>query len=688
MFCHYFRTTAIFLLLLICFGNFSLAAESQQDGIAIDFRDVELTDLIQTISEMTGKNFIYDDTVKGKVSIISPDRMTAEEAYEAFLSVLSVKGFTIVPSGRTNKIVPIRIAKESNLPSGVKVPTGEQYVTQLIRMKYVDANELANSVLKELVPKTSHVAAYGPSNTLIITDNAANIERLIKIIRQLDVPTTLEEIEIVPLQYAGAEEMAEIITQLLSRSGSINTAARGRRAAPTATETETTRVIPYPRTNSLIVVAAQGELQTIRSLVAQLDQSPPDDRSYINVYYLENADATTLAATLNEILTGISQKAREDRSAQKSQQPVTLKQVTITADKPTNALIINAKPEEYEIIKAIVRKLDVKRKQVFVEALIMELSLDATKNLGISLVGAGATSDGDGAIIGGSNINQGSVRNTDFLPNSDFAGLPNVLGQAVSGLMTGGFFNPTTIQGPDGNPITVPALSVLIDLSQSDGDINILAAPRLLTSDNEEAEIIIGSNIPIITERLTDTGASADGLAQSVSIERQDAALTLRFTPQITEGDEVRLNIYQEVTDVASTSVGNVNEVGPTLTKRLLRNTVIAENGRTVALGGLISTNYQNTITKVPLLGDIPILGWLFKRKDVTERKTNLLVFITPHIIRTAEDLESLTNRSRNMMDRYRHKRIDFDQPVKAIEDDMNSDTEPAPDEQEAPEEN
>ncbi|NIQ93497.1 MAG: hypothetical protein GWN87_04305, partial [Desulfuromonadales bacterium] len=226
------------------------------------------------------------------------------------------------------------------------------------------------------VPKTSHVAAYSPSNTLIITDNAANIKRLTQIIRQLDVPTTLEQIEIVPLQYAGAEEITEIITQLLSRAGNV-TAVRGKRAARTK-DSETTRVIPYPRTNSLIVIAAQGELKTIRNLVDRLDQSPPDDRSYINVYYLENADATTLAGTLNEILTGISQKSRQTRSAQKSQQPITLKQVTITADKPTNALIVNAKPEEYEIIKSIVKKLDIKRKQVFVEALIMELSLDAT----------------------------------------------------------------------------------------------------------------------------------------------------------------------------------------------------------------------------------------------------------------------------------------------------------------------
>lgn len=662
--------TLMVLIIGIGTGTLSFAAD---EGIAIDFRNVELTDLIQTISEMTGKNFIYDDTIKGKVSIISPDRMSPEEAYEAFLSVLSVKGFTLIPSGRTNKIIPIRLAKESNLPAGTGAPSGEQYVTQLIRLKYVDAGHLATSVLTDLVPKTSHVAAYSPSNTLIITDNAANIERLAQIIRQLDIPTTLEKIEIIPLQFSGADEMTDIITKLLSRSGSGGT-VRGK-AKTAAIDSETTRVIPYPRTNALIVIAAKGELQTIRSLVAKLDQSPPDDRSYINVYYLENADATSLAGTLNEILTGISQKARDDRAAQKNQNPSNLKQVTITADKPTNALIINARPEEFEIIKGIVKKLDIKRKQVFVEALIMELSLNATKNLGVSLIGAGG--DNNSAVIGGTNLNQGQARNTDFLPDDD-TGLPSVLGKAVTGLMAGGFFNPTTITGPGGTEITMPAFSILIDLSQKDGDVNILAAPRLLTSDNEEAEIIIGSNVPIITERLTDTGSS-DGLAQSVSVERQDVALTLRFTPQVTEGDEVRLNIFQEITDVVDSvdSVGDVNEVGPTLTKRQLRNSVIAENGRTIALGGLISSAQQETITKVPLLGDIPLLGWLFKRKDVVEKKTNLLIFITPHIIRNAEDLEKLTNKSREAMERYRTRKINFEQPIQNIENELNGKSQP-----------
>jgi general secretion pathway protein D len=316
-------------------------------------------------------------------------------------------------------------------------------------------------------------------------------------------------------------------------------------------------------------------------------------------------------------------------------------------------LVINAKPEDYLTLKGIIEKLDTKRKQVYVEALVMELSMDATQALGVSLQGA-ADVGNDGVIFGSSNLNRGPVGFTDLTPGE--VGLPGLLTKAVDGLLAGGFFNPITVTGPDGTEITVPSLSVLINLSKTDGDVNILSAPRLLTSDNEEAEIIVGSNVPIITSRLTDTGGGGvNGLAQSVSVERKDVALTLRFTPQVTEGDLVRLNVYQEMTDIVpysdglAASVGNPSDVGPSFSKRVLRNTVLAENGRTVVLGGLIGTNISETETKVPWLGDIPFLGWLFKTKSTSEKKTNLLVFINPTIIRGPEDLARVTGRNRNV---------------------------------------
>jgi general secretion pathway protein D len=618
--------------------------------VTLDFKDIELADLIQTVSEMTGKNFIYDDTVKGKVSIISPTQMSMTEAYNLFLTVLNAKGFAVVPAGKVNKVVPTRDVKESNLPTTLEGSSGEQYVTHIVPLQNVDATLLATTVLAPLVPKTSSIVAYAPANTLIITDTAANIERLIKIIQELDVTSAFEAVEIIPLEYAAADEVAQICNQVIAQM----TAApsRGRAAqSGQAAGTGGSKVLPYPRTNALVVLATTDDRTTIKELVRQLDQKPSQERSHINVYYLENADAETLAKTLNEILTGIKAQAKQGRPAAAGQPAVPLanEPVTITADKPTNSLIINSNPEDYEVIQQIVRQLDVKRKR--------SSSRRSSSNCRCHpearrLLQGAIKVGGDSLIFGTSNLNTGPAALADLTSTS--SGIPSLLAKSIEGILLGGLFNPITVKGLDGQDITVPALSALIDVSRRDTDVNILSAPRLLTSDNEEAEIIVGSNVPIITSRLTDTGAT--GLAQSVSVERKDVALTLRFTPQITEGNLVRLNVLQEITDIAQSNpnVGDPNQVGPTLTKRLVRNTVLAENGRTIVLGGLIGDQVQETIAKTPLLGDIPGLGWLFKRKATISRKTNLLLFITPHIIRNGDDLAAVTRKSRDAMDRFR----------------------------------
>lgn len=631
------------------------------DKVSLDFKDIELADLIQTVSELTGKNFLYDDTVKGKATIISPAPMSLDEAYKLFLTVLNVKGYTVVPSGKVFKVVPLSTAKESNLPLATEGRgyAGDDFVTRLIPLSHIDATVLATTVLAPLVPKTSNVVAYAPSNTLIITDSAANIERLLKIIRELDIASGLESLEVIPLKFASADEIAQVATQVLSQV--VASPRRGRSAAtPQAGGAQLSKVLPFARTNALVVMATLEDMETVRRLVADLDTRPSQERSNINVYYLENADAETLAKTLNEILTGIkaqTQGRTPGRPAQAAATPnpaapLSNEPVSITADKPTNSLIINATPEDFNTIKGIISQLDIKRKQVFVEALILELSMDATQRLGASLQGAINIGD-DSLIFGASNLNTGSATLGDL---RTVGGTPSLLGRTIEGILLGGLFNPITVTGLDGQQTTVPALSALIDLSKTNTDVNILSAPRLLTSDNEEAEIIVGSNVPIITQRLNAATGGTDTLSQSVSVERKDVALTLRFTPQVTEGNLVRLNVYQEITNLASSSVqasvGSVEQVGPALTKRLVRNTVLAENGRTVVLGGLIGTNQQNTISKVPLLGDIPGLGWLFKRTRTREEKTNLLIFITPKIIKDAQDLANVTRSSHEMMSR------------------------------------
>ncbi len=646
------------LLLLLCLvlPHPAGAQPSAKEGVSLDFKDVELTDLVQTVSELTGRNFVYDDTVRGKVTIISPKRLSLDEAYQLFLTVLNVKGYTVVKAGKTNKIVMVKDAKENNVPTvfdGGRQRSGDQFITRLVPLQNVDANVLVASVLTPLIPKTSSIVAYPPSNTLIITDTAANVERLVQIIRELDVTSPPDQMEIIPLQFASAEDVAKICNQILAQTAA--TPRRGR-AAIAQTAGTPIKIIPYERTNKLVVMASREDMETIKSILGQLDQKAEGERSHINVYYLENADAETLAKTLNEILTGIKAQTTKGRPATApavaQNTPLANEPVTITADKPTNALIINSNPEDYEVIRGIIKQLDIKRKQVYVEALILELSMDATQRLGASLQGA-VGFNGNSAAFGTSNFNTGPVGIGSVASGS-------LLTQAIDGILLGGFFDPITVTSPDGTTLTVPALSALIDAAKTDTDINILSAPRLLTSDNEEAEIIVGQNVPIITSRLTGATSATDAtsLAQSVTIERKDVALTLKLTPQITEGNLVRLNVMQELTDIAQTSVGSVDQVGPTLTKRSIQNTVVAEDGRTIVLGGLIGNNVQNSITKVPLLGDIPGLGWLFKRKSTTTKKTNLLVFITPHVIHDADDLANVTRQSRNAMDDFQKRGV------------------------------
>lgn len=654
------RLFVAFLLWLAIAG--SGAAEEKFN---LDFKDIELPALVQVIGEVTGRNFVYDETVKGSVTVSSPLELSRDEAYNLFLTVLGVKGFTVVPSGKIHKIVPIRDAKESTLPVG-GWGGGEQYVTRMIPLRNADATLMATTVLPPLLPKTSHIAAFAPANALLITDSAANIERLAGIVGELDRASTLDQIEVIPLRHAMADEVAKIANQILAQGAATSPRARGRAAQPAGGDGS--RVIPYPATNVLVVMAASDDIAGIRSLIDRLDQKPSQQRSHINVYYLENADAEALAKTLSETLNKIMPSAATTTTtttAAAAGQPPTAAptsgNVGIIADKPTNSLVINATPADYEIIEGIIKQLDIKRKQVFVEALILELSMDATKKLGASLQG-GIDVGSDSLIFGTSNLNGGPVNLGDLNPTD---GVPSLLNKSVEGILLGGLFNPITTV-VNGKEVTIPALSALIDLSKTDSDVNILSAPRLLTSDNEEAEIIVGSNVPIITNRLTDTGGT--GLAQSVSVERKDVALTLRFTPQITEGEQVRLQVNQEITDLAASNVGNVDQVGPTLTKRSVRNTVLAQNGRTVVLGGLIGTNLQKTVAKTPFLGDIPGLGWLFKRERVEEKKTNLLVFITPRIIRSADDLEKATDTAAKAMDLSRINEVSSPEVIENLQ--------------------
>ncbi|PLX85810.1 MAG: type II secretion system protein GspD [Desulfuromonas sp.] len=658
---NYITRVLMLLAALVAITTSASAVEGQQNrsadetGITLDFQSVELIDLIKTISEMTGINFVYDEQVKGEVTIISPNPMSTEDAYNLFRTVLNIKGYTVVPSGAVNKIVPTRGAKEENLPIETQGDFGEQYITRLIPLENVSASDLANTVLRPLVPKSSHIVAYEPTNTLIVSDSAANTERLFQIVQELDVAgSETDEIEILNLEFAEAEETADVASKILINGQSTGTTRRtvkGKQQSSAGQSLEG-QIIPYARTNRLIVVGDGDFIERVKAFVARIDLRADQVHAGIHVYYLENAEAEILADTLNQILTGIKsgQKTASKKVTKPGTQEETIGTVTITADKPTNALVVNATPKDYETIKNIIAKLDIKRNQVYVETLILELGMDALLDLGVSLQGAADTGS-DSVTFGTSNLNTGSVGLTDLAAADSDSNTPGLLSRAVNGLVLGGMFNPITTTDTNGNQITVPALSALINLSETDTDVNVLSAPRLLTSDNEEAEIVVGSNVPIITSRGADNAGNAVN-----SIERQDVALTLRFTPQVTEGDLVRLKVYQEISDIAlaNDNVGDPNEVGPSIEKRLVRNTVLAEDGHTVVLGGLFKVNRQERVSKIPLLGDLPLLGFLFRNTKQTETKTSLMVFITPTIIRNSEDLAEVTRQNRRNLQHYK----------------------------------
>ncbi len=622
--------------------SLSLAAgEKTPSGleVTLNFQNVELVDMIATISELTGKNFIYDESIRGKVSIISPKPVTVDEAYRLFSTVLRVKGFTIVPAGKANKIVSIRTAKEEDLPVTDGKGLGEQYITRIIELKNLDAAVVVDTILRPLMPKTSYVVAHEPTNSVVITDSASNIKRLCKILHSLDSSWDSEIMEIVPLHFSAAEETAKLVMQIFE--GGSAAPVRGAKRGTTVRKKARGQVFPYERTNTLMLLGDKKFIQRAKELIAQLDQKADLGRAGVHVYYLENAHAETLSETLNKIITGAKKgAASKQTSKQGNQTEAVFGDIVITADTPTNALIINATAEDYDHIQSLILDLDIKRKQVFVEALILELSMDALMDLGVSLKGA-ADVGSDSIVFGASNTGRDST--------SDDGGVGDLLTRAVDGILLGGMFNPikTVVNGKE---VMVPSLSVLIGLSETDSNINVLSAPRLLTSDNEEAEIVVGENVPIITSKSTD---NAGNLVNT--IERQDAALTLRFTPQITEGDMVRLKIFQEITSVTD-PVGTVDIVGPTFKKTLLTNTILARDGETVVLGGLFQTDKGESVTKVPFLGDLPGIGFLFKRTKTVEKKKSLLIFITPRVIRDNEDLKQITSDNRSSFDLYQEE--------------------------------
>ncbi len=614
--------------------------------LSMDFTDVDLPVLIKFISEQTKKNFIFDERVQGKITIISPRRISLDEAYNVFLSVLHVKGFATVEQENTIKIVPLREIKQEDLPTetGRGEEPGSRFITRLIPLQYVDVAGIV-ALLTPLISKDGLITSFPPSNTLILIDSRSNIDKVLRILGQIDQEGTGDTMRVFSLTNASVTEIAKTFDLLYKATAAPRVAARrGRAARPAAAGGDAPRFIPDPRTNILIVVAGQEAMEDIEDLISKLDIPTPENTGKINVYYLENADAEEVTKVLSSLT------EHKGAAAQGKPQAGTIKGiiaaeleggVKITADKATNSLIIIASLNDYQTLVDVIKKLDIRRRQVYVEALVMEIGLDNARDVGVEF--RGATEIGsDGAAIGGTNFDfQGNL-------NELLIGLAtgNPLLFSGSGLIAAGIAGSVTL--PDGTE--VPAITAVLRAAQTLNNVNILSTPHLLTMDNKEAEIIVAENIPFITSQSRDSTNLANVIN---TVDRQDVGIILRFTPRINESNFVSLEIYQESSAVKDVSILTVSTVGPTTTKRSARTSVLVKTGETVVLGGMMQETVTNQESKVPLLGDIPILGNLFKFSSVSRKKTNLLIFLTPHIIRTPEDMGRVTTDHRGKMDRF-----------------------------------
>ncbi len=625
--------------------------------LSMDFTDVDLPVLIKFISEQTKRNFIFDERVAGKITIISPRKVSLDEAYDVFISVLQVKGFTTVEQGNAIKIVPLSAAKQENLPNAKDPDSGSvsEFVTRLIPLQYVDSPEIVQ-LLTPMMSKDGLITSFPSSNTLILIDSRANIDRLVRILSEIDAEGATSVLRIIPLKNANCVEIGKTIEAIYQEAAS-GAPAAAQPAAGKSRRTKSTKgghaggalkIIPDPRTNSIILLAGKEQMADIEDLISRLDIIAPANTGKINVYYLENADAEEMAkvlATLAEKRGAATAPAAAGQPAATAKGVIAAELeggVKITADKATNALIIIASVNDYQTLVEVVKKLDIRRRQVYVEGLIMEISLDKARDLGIEYR-TGLSAGGNTSGTTGTNFDfKGNIN--DMFTSIASGGNPLLF--SGSGLIAGITAGSVTLS--DGTK--VPAITALLRAAQTHTNVNILSTPHLLTLDNKEAEIIVGENVPFITSNLTNTTNTS---SVTNTIERKDVGITLRLTPHIHESDFVNLDIFQESSAVKGDSLLNSEKVGPTTTKRSAKTSVIVRSGDTVVLGGMMQETITTIKKQVPLLGDIPILGYLFKYSSVSRQKTNMLIFLTPKIIKNPEDMAGIAVDKQKAMDKF-----------------------------------
>jgi len=589
---------------------FTLNVVLAETGVTLNLKDADIRSFIETVAEATGRNFVVDPRVKAKVTVVSARSMNREEVYQVFLSVLQVHGYAAVRVGEIIKILPDVNAKQGPVVTGggSTPATGDELVTRVVPIKNVPAAQMV-PILRPLVPQQGHLAAYPNSNVLVISDRAANIQRLISIINRIDRPDS-QEIEVVPLQHASAAEVVRIINSM-SRQDAQGQVPGG------------TTLAADERSNSILLSGDNAARLRIRGLIAHLD-TPLQGGGNAQVVFLKYAKAVELAP----ILLGVTQFEAEGQqgNASGAATGANSQDVDIQADETTNALIITAAPAKFDSLRRIISQLDIRRAQVLVEAVIAEVSTGLSRELGVQFAYVPTErSSGTTPAVG------------ELFTNSqaNIAGLIACGTDTALSAVTSGFFvGAAKLSGKD-------RFAALLRALEGDPATNILSTPQLMTLDNEEAEIVVAQNVPFITGQFTNTGSGTDSAVNPFqTIEREDVGITLRITPQINEGDSVILNVETESSSLSPSPVAS----DLITNKRSIKTTVLAKDQQTIVMGGLIEDEFTDDVQKVPLLGDIPLLGHLFKSTSTIKDKQNLMVFIHPVIVRDAATSTYATN--------------------------------------------
>ena len=606
------------ILALTAMLTFSGGSYAQQGAmITPNYKDADLGQVIEAVSQVTGKNFIVDPRVRAQVTMLSSTPMSPGAFYEAFLAILQVHGFVAVPSGNVIKILPDANARQlpaNDLPDRVS-STSDEIVTQVVQVRNISAAQLV-PILRPLIPQYGHLAAYPASNMLIISDRAANVNRLVRIIQRIDSGGDAE-IDVIRLEHASAAEIVRVMNSLVGAGGEAGGGAK---------------VVADERTNSVLISGEASQRLRMKTLITHLD-TPLESGGDTQVRYLRYADAEKIAASLKEQATGVvaAEAGAAPGAAAAAAAAAGDRSITIWAEPETNAIIVTAPPKVMRSLMTVVDQLDIRRAQVLIEAMLVEVAADASRDLGVNWVVDGSD---DNFLVG--------------LFNQPIAGVS--LGDILRGID-----DPSTItQAPNG--FTVAAgryqdsgtnFAAILRALSGNGDTNVVSMPSVITLDNEEAQIKVAQEVPFITGSYANTGSTVPGVNPFTTVERKEVGNILKITPQITDEDTILLKIEQEASGIAA-AAQQVSSTDLVTNKRTITTRVLVDDGGMIVLGGLIEDRLTENEQRVPLLGAIPILGELFKTRSIQKTKTNLMVFIRPRVIRDAEQAAIATNSKYN----------------------------------------